>query len=546
MIFKSIAPPVEIPTVDIPTYFLSAAKANGAKLDTKAFIDIGAQATLTYGQLDYMHNRIASGLVNDFGISKGDIVMIFATNCILYAPTYYGILAAGAVCCTASSAFNASELAYQLNDCKAKVVFTTKQQWLVISQAMDQGLVDIQPHNIIVYGESLPGYLYRSFRSVLSDKPYRRLSIKTKDEAASTPALIVYSSGTTGQPKGVVLSHLNMVSGSTSLNSLAAFLALKSGIKPGSAVQRYLVISPYAHIFGLATFLHNHVANAKTQYILPQYSIDAFLQAIARFKIQATTVVPSILTQIVKHPNLSKYDLSSLQYMACGAASVTKDTLEGVSRLLPASPSQGYGLTEVCGGFTLMSSYLPIAGSVGFHAPNCEVRFVDENGNELGADQEGELCVRGDRVMMGYLNLPEETARVIDGYGFFHTGDIGYINETGHIFITDRIKELIKYKGQQVSTAVKDAAVIGIDDPQRGTEVPMAYVVLDDIANRTDRGRAAMLCMEVQAFVAARVAGHKQLRGGVTTINAIPRNASGKILRRELKTRYLARTNAKL
>ncbi|KAJ1951584.1 hypothetical protein FBU59_000059 [Linderina macrospora] len=504
MIFESIVPPIDIPGVDIPTHFLASAKANGAAPETPAFVDIGSQATLTYGELDKMHDRIASGLVNNLGIHKGDVVMIFAPNSIFYAPAYFGIIAAGAVCCTASSMYNAPEIAYQLNDCKAKAVFVGKAQGEIVIQAIEQGLVDMPYHNVITFGDIFPGYLYRGLHEILSDEPYNRLRITTKEEAASTLAVIVYSSGTTGRPKGVMLSHYNL-----------------------------------------------------TQYILPSYHIDTFLRAIQDFKIQYAVTVPSILAQIVKHPNLGRYDLSSVKSLSCGAASLTKNIEERASWLLPVSVNQGYGLSETSGGITLMTDHMHIPGSVGFMVPNGQVKFVDENGTELGVSQEGELWVRSSQVMMGYLNCPEENAQVFDKDGFLRTGDIGYINETGHIFITDRIKELIKYKGMQVSAieledilmtheAVEDAAVIGVYDHQRETEVPMAYVVLAGNVDRADKCMVPKVCMEIQVFVAAKVAGHKQLRGGVRSIRAIPRNASGKILRRELKTRHAAVTGAKL
>ncbi|KAJ1948830.1 hypothetical protein FBU59_001416 [Linderina macrospora] len=306
------------------------------------------------------------------------------------------------------------------------------------------------------------------------------------------------------------------------------------------ASQRCIAMLPFAHIYGLTALIHNSIAGGKTQYILGKFRIDKFLQAIQDYKLQIAPVVPAVYTQILKHPNLKKYDLSSLRILGCGAAPLSRNVHKGMASLFPIKVSQGYGMSETCSGITVMGAYKPIFGSVGFLLSGTEAKFIDPQGKELGVNQEGELCLRGNQIMMGYLNRPDENAQVFDKDGFFRTGDVGYINETGHVFITDRIKELIKYKGLQVSAseledilitheAVKDAAVIGINDPRRDTEVPMAYVVLAD-----------------SAYLAPKVAGHKHLRGGVEAIDAIPRNVSGKILRRELKARYLAKSGAKL
>ncbi|KAJ1955581.1 hypothetical protein EC988_001802 [Linderina pennispora] len=556
MIFKSLLPSAEIPALDIPTFYLGASKANGATPDTLAYVDIATRKALTYGQLEDMHDRIASGLVNNLGLKKGDIVMIFASNSIYYAPAYFGILASGAVCCTASSVFNASEIAYQFNDCGAKAVFVTKSQEKVMAQAIDEGLIKICPQNVVSFEDVPSDPRFTSMQTMLSDKAYTRFQITTKEESANTLATIVYSSGTTGRPKGVMLSHHNMISYTVNGVVYNEFVEAKTGGTKDDS-QRCIAILPFAHIYGLTTLVQNSVAGGKTQYILRRFSIDHFLQAIQDYRLQIAPVVPAVYTQILKHPKLHRYDLSSLRVLGCGAAPLAKSVHEGISKMFPIKVSQGFGMSETCSGIIQMAAYRPIFGAVGFLYSGAEAKFVDEHGKDLEVGQEGELCLRGSQIMMGYLNRPEENAHVFDKDGFFHTGDVGYINETGHVFITDRIKELIKYKGLQVSAseledilitheAVNDAAVIGVHDPKRETEVPMAYIVLADSIDASDKAKVAKLCMEVQAFLASKVAGHKHLRGGVDVIESIPRNVSGKILRRELKVRHMAKIGAKL
>ncbi|KAJ2894193.1 hypothetical protein GGI21_005319, partial [Coemansia aciculifera] len=221
---------------------------------------------------------------------------------------------------------------------------------------------------------------------------------------------------------------------------------------------------------------------------------------------------------------------------------------------LPVSLGSGYGMSETCSAVTLMGPYKLIKDSVGFLYPGIEVKIIDPQTKQcVGYGQEGELCVRGDTVMLGYLNRAEETRNMIDDDGFLHTGDIGFISESNHVFITDRLKELIKYKGLQVPPAeleavlaehplVVDAGVIGIEDAARGTEVPKAYVTLSDANARSEQ----QVEMELVEWVAARVAPYKQLRGGVEIVDSIARNQSGKIVRSELRARHLARHGAKL
>ncbi|KAJ1731373.1 hypothetical protein LPJ72_003973 [Coemansia sp. Benny D160-2] len=568
MVFKSIIPPVDVPGYDVTTFYIGAAKQNAPSEDTLAYHDIGTGESLTFGRLESMYQQIGSGLVNKLGVKPGNVVAIFASNTIYYAPAFFGTVSAGAVFCTVSSTFQESELQYQLDDCNAQCLFVGVKQVPIVCSAMAKGLLRIPKERIIVLEsntELAPASGFASISQLFCDQPFEQKRIvDDKSKAANTLVLIVYSSGTTGLPKGVMLSHRNLIGYTLQGASIVEFLGSKQieelDIAPPEPPQRAIAILPFAHIYGFTLLITSSIAGGKTQFIMNNYSIDRFLQAIQDYRIQVINAVPSVLNQIVLHKNIGKYDLSHLHAIGSGGASLPKHTHATIKSRFPVSASNGYGMSETCSGVCLMANYMFLPGSVGFLYPGMEAKFMDpETGKEMGVGERGELCIRGITVMMGYLNRPKETADAIDSDGFLHTGDIGYINETGHVFITDRIKELIKYKGLQIAPAelesllmdhprVVDAAVVGVNDRKRDSEVPRAFVVPDDLSLLLPGAQEARdrLCRDVTEWLDARVAKHKRLRGGVELVESIPRNYSGKILRRDLRARHNAQSGAKI
>jgi len=335
-----------------------------------------------------------------------------------------------------------------------------------------------------------------------------------------------YSSGTTGLPKGVMLTHYNLIANLRQMDGLEYF-------HQGDTL---LCVLPLFHIYGLVVVLNMGLHQGATIVTMPRFDLEQFLSLIQKYRVTLSHIVPPIVLQLVRNPMVENYDLSSLKMIFSGAAPLGAELTRECMQRVGCSIRQGYGMTETSP-VTHSSPPNPDdmkLGSVGTAAPNTECKLVDPASNEeLGPNQEGELWVRGPQVMKGYLNNPEATARTIDGDGWLHTGDIGYADEDGHFFIVDRVKELIKYKGFQVAPAeleaillshpaVADAAVIPCVDEEAG-EVPKAFVVL--------KGEAS--AEEIMAFIAERVAPHKKIRY-LEFIPQIPKSASGKILRRVL------------
>ncbi|KAJ2592356.1 hypothetical protein H4R99_006433, partial [Coemansia sp. RSA 1722] len=548
MIFESTLAPVDIPSYDIPTFFMNVSRTNLKHPDTPAYYDLSTEKSISFGQLYTLYKQIASGLVNGFDVKPGDVVAVFSSNSIYYASAFFGIVAAGAVCCTVSSMFKEGELQYQMEDSKAKMLFVGPKQVAVVKQAMKRGLLNIDTERIVVLDDQgLSGFA--SFREMLGYKLFTPVVFDDMEKAENTLAVLVYSSGTTGLPKGVMLSHRNIVAYTVLSSAMFAFMQSKD--ERQEQTQRSLAMLPFAHIYGMTALVTNSVAGAKTQYILNDFTIDRFLHSLQSHRIETASVVPSVLNQMVKHKAISKYDLSSLKVLGCGGAALPDGTHEDVRRRFPVSTGNGYGMSETCSGVCLMANHRFVAGSVGFLFPNIQAKIIDPvSGRALGPDQQGELCLRGPTIMMGYLNRPEETAKTIDSEGFLHTGDMACIKPSGHVFITERLKELIKYKGLQVPPAelesilmkhsgVADAAVIGVRDTLRDTEVPRAFVVASGQGSE-------WLANTLVAWVAGRVADHKRLRGGVEFVDAIPRNPSGKILHRQLHSQHNAKHGTKL
>ncbi|KAJ2812353.1 hypothetical protein H4S07_001456 [Coemansia furcata] len=450
-------------------------------------------------------------------------------------------------------------------DSSAKAVFVDIAHLPVVRRALEQGMKFLAERVIVIDSGYCGDNQFTRLSQILSTQSYQPLYINSKWESARTLAIVIYSSGTTGLPKGVRLSHRSFIAQSVTQSAMIRYVESQlqvEGAVPASEATtllppRSLAVLPFAHVYGLTALVTNSIALGKSQYILNDYSVDGLLAAIQEYKIEAALVIPSIISQISNHRNLSAYDLSSLRGFGSGASHLPASLYDKITKGLAVDVGSGYGMSETCGGVTIMSKYKYAPGSVGFLHPGVEVKIIDPQGQCLGYGQEGEICVRGDIVMLGYLNRAEETRKAIDHDGFLHTGDIGYISESNHMFITDRLKELIKYKGLQVPPTeletiltdhplVLDAGVIGVEDRERGSEVPKAYVVLSDPHISSSKALCEKIAKELVEWVAGRVAPHKQLRGGVEIVNLIARNQAGKVLRTELRAKHAARYNGKL
>ena len=348
-------------------------------------------------------------------------------------------------------------------------------------------------------------------------------------DPAQDLVVLPYSSGTTGFPKGVMLTHRNLV----------ANLIQTSHLQRVAGQDRIIAVLPFFHIYGMTVVLSLGLWRGATLISSPKFELEPFLGLLQAHRVTRAFVVPPLVLALAREPVVDRYDLSSLHAIFCGAAPLDAALQTACARRLGCEVKQGYGLTEASPvtHATADERGATRPGTVGQLVPSTECRIVDpESGEDRGPYQDGEILIRGPQVMKGYLNNPEATAATIDAGGWLHTGDIGRAEEDGYFTIVDRLKELIKYKGFQVPPAeleavlrthpaVGDAAVIPIPDPECG-EVPKAFVVL----------KGQVSCDALMAYVAERVAPYKKIRA-VEVIDAIPKSPSGKILRRVLKQR---------
>ncbi|MGX5214626.1 4-coumarate--CoA ligase family protein [Streptomyces violaceus] len=512
-------PPVELPIHD--AVLARAAEFGGIP----ALIDGTDGTTLSYEQVDRFHRRVAAGLA-EAGVRKGDVLALHSPNTIAFPTAFYAATRAGATVTTVHPLATAQEFAKQLTDSAARWIVTVSPLLDIARRAAELagGVREI------FVCDSATGH--RSLIDMLaSAAPEPVIDIDPAEDVAALP----YSSGTTGTPKGVLLTH----------RQIATNLAQLDGAIPAGPGDRILAVLPFFHIYGLTALMNAPLRKGATVVVLPRFDLEQFLAAIQKHRITGLYVAPPIVLALAKHPAVAQYDLSSLKYILSAAAPLDARLAAACSERLGLPPvGQAYGMTELSPGthvvpLDAMRDAPP--GTVGKLIAGTEMRIVslDDPGKDLPAGESGEILIRGPQVMKGYLGRPDATAAMIDTDGWLHTGDVGHVDDEGWLFVVDRVKELIKYKGFQVAPAelealllthpgIADAAVIGTYNDD-GNEVPHAYVVRQPAA--TDLSEA-----EIMMFVAERVAPYKRIRH-VTFIAGVPRAASGKILRRQLRER---------
>jgi acyl-CoA synthetase (AMP-forming)/AMP-acid ligase II len=517
VVIQSLYPPIEILDAPIHDVVLGRAQEYGDRI---ALVDGVSGREISYAQLDGMSRRIAAGFA-ELGIVHGDTIALHSPNTIIYPAVFYGATRAGATVTTVNALYTASELHKQLVDSKAKLLVTISL-FLPVATAAVEG-TGVQEILVCDQAEG-----YRSVMELLaSTGPEPVVAIDPVNDVAVLP----YSSGTTGAAKGVMLTHRNI---GTNLTQAEAMFDLDEG-------ERIIAILPFFHIYGLSVLMNLPLRLGATVVVLPKFDLQQFLTVLDEQKITRAFVAPPIVLALAKHPLVDGVDLSALKYVTSAAAPLDGDLAEACAKRLGLHTIlQCYGMTELSPGTHAVpqDDIDPPAGAVGKLFPSTEMRLVGADGND---SDEGEIWIRGPQVMKGYLGRLAETDATVDSDGWLHTGDIGRVDERGYLYIVDRLKELIKYHGYQVppaeleavlltDTRIADAAVIGVQAD--GNEVPKAFVVAMPGAELTEA--------DVIEYVAERVAPYKKVRQ-VEFIDAVPKAASGKILRRELRAREAAR-----
>ncbi len=539
--------------------------------DRKALIFM--EKSMTYGELLDQTLRLAAALTH-LGVTKGDRVALFMPNCPQFVVSYYAVLKIGAIVTMCSPLNSEEELKYQLNDSGAETIVTLKLKLMmdkllkvkgqtglkrIIVSSLDEALPPVKKlafllfkrKNIAAVAKDPAAGIY-FFKDLIEEHPPSPppVTITGKEDIA----VLAYTGGTTGLPKGAMITHYNtIVNVSQVRNWMAPALGDKIVENPDpenfntSGVHNMIVnVVPWFHAMGTIAYLNNPIFSAMTIYVLPRFDPGEYLKIVKKYPIDGMGGAPPIYTALVNHPDFPRYApyFKKVKFAGSGAGPLPVEYLNRMQEVVGGVFIEAYGMTEC----TMAICFNPAVkgalrkpGSVGLPLFDSEIKIVDllDDTKEAPNGQEGEILQKGPQVMKGYWNKPEETARTLKD-GWLHSGDIGRLDEDGYLYIVDRIKDMIKYKGYNVfarnleeilyrNPKIKEAAVIGIPDPTV-TEYPRAYVVLNQGETATAE--------EIMEFINSQVAGYEKIRE-VIFRTALPVSLAGKVLKKELKKEAL-------
>ncbi|OAL32583.1 hypothetical protein AYO20_07893 [Fonsecaea nubica] len=541
---------ITIPPTDLLTYlFPPDAKPSTQPLYISA--DEPSRHALSPAETLVWVKRLALGFQRILGVGgrtgessrTGFTIMMFTPNHVFVPVVYLAAIAAGGIFSGCSISFGVHEATTQLQNTGTEIFLVHPRHLAVaLAAAKNAGL---SKSRIFLFDQEPQPETegIRDFRSILASVEdaqkwqWRRLN---GDEARNTTAVLNYSSGTTGLPKGVRISHTNLIA---NVSQSIYMRDLEQPYTPTTRPQeRWLGFLPLSHAYGQLWTILAALKTLSPVYIMAQFHYTEFLRHIQTHAITHLQTAPPVLVMLAKRPETERYDISSLRNILCGAAPLSQELQNEVTaKLQGGRVVQTWGMTEVtCSALHMPGGRDDRSGSVGYIDPNCEMKLLDDTGAEVPVGERGEIHVRGPNICQGYWRNEEATRALFDADGFLRTGDVAIRNAQGLYWIVDRKKELIKVKGLQVAPAeleaalleheaVADSAVVGVKLSDDGDEAPRAYVVLKD----PFRGKVSAAALA--QWLQGRVAKHKHLTGGVFFIDEVPKSPSGKIQRKLIR-----------
>ncbi|EXJ89381.1 hypothetical protein A1O3_02448 [Capronia epimyces CBS 606.96] len=530
---KSPYPDIHIPNVDLWGLMFEQPREFADSQVIYRSVDFSRQ--YTWADVKEAATAFGSGLRNLWDWQKGDVLNIYAPNDVDFAAVVYGVFYAGGVVSPANPGYSVDELAFQLTNSGSKAIVTTIDFLATALKAAKRS--NIPEDRVILLGTGRdPAHRIKHWTDIRKTSGSSRY-LRRKLDPDNDLAFLVYSSGTTGLPKGVMLTHRNVIADVLMIHGAV-------GKWYSSGKDKILGVLPFFHIYGLTGLVHQPLHRGIELVVMPAFNLEIFLKAIQEHKITFIYVAPPVIVRLARDKVVDQYDLSTVRMITSGAAPLTRELVDAVYKRLNIKINQAYGLSET----SPMTHTQPwdewysSVGSVGKMFPSMTAKYISPDGDEVGPGETGELYLSGPNVFKGYWKNEVATKEALTPDGYFKTGDVGFQDKHHNFYITDRVKELIKFKGFQVAPAelegklmdhpgINDVAVIGVYDEQQHTEVPRAYVVA--APGKASEKDAA----EIVSWVAGKMANHKRLRGGVRFIDEIPKSAAGKILRRVLKER---------
>ena len=489
------------------------------RLDDVVLIDGVDGRKFTAGDVIDHVKRLAGGL-RAAGHVPQKPVALMAPNSPEYCIIFHAIAWAGGTITTLNPTYTAHEIRHQLRASGAGLLITVPATLAVAKEALKE-LPEVQIC-VIGHADDDDSDDCQSLSELYGTAQEQQYPVDLDRHSVALP----YSSGTTGLPKGVCLSHRSL---SMNIDQTAKGAEFQAG-------ETAAAFLPFFHIYGMTVLMNMHLACGGVLVTMPRFDLEVFLRICQDHRARRMWIVPPVALALAKHPLVDDYDLSALEQVFSGAAPMGNALSDAVASRFDCAMLQGYGMTELAPVSHITPLSTPRSGASGLAVPNTRCRIVSpETGADLPPGEEGELWIKGPQVMIGYLNNEQATKDTLTADGWLKTGDMAIIDADGYMFVVDRLKELIKYKGFQVAPAeleatlvahpqIQDAAVIGQHDEEAG-EIPVAFVVCQDPAPSQE---------EIQAYVGSQLSHYKQLHR-VTFVETIPKSPSGKILRRLLR-----------